>query len=253
VAMTRGIVVLGLLTLVDSHASAQGMPPEEIHDRIVAIMQRVVHREVAVGDTFVTWSPNPVLYTTVQWTNGPAAGVTRLASSMSRADSLVGTADATWINGIQTSVAVKWTKPDSIVLDLRASVDGGMIHVESQVDTVMKMPMSAWAIADYGMEDQLLPVLSVLPEDTPTDVEVFRPFAGKWDTLQFRQNTRDGARIVAVQTPDGEVFYWVVTEDNALVRITRSLHADVERRPLETSPRYSDYKRYRAFGNVPNS
>lgn len=225
-----------LATLVPAGASGQGAIPHELRSRLVTAFASLAHRDLPQGDTLITWSPDPVLMSTVARSDG------RVYSSLVRADGMNGTADARWGATRPTAVHVLWTRPDSTLVDLTFEVAGDSIHVQGTTDSIMAVPNGPWAIADYGMEDQLLPLLDRLPVGTTT-ISVFRPYGFKWDRsdLSVRRVVPD----MLVESRDvagtGPTFFWLIGQTGALLSITIDDAPESERRPLEDSALYSEY------------
>jgi hypothetical protein len=97
------------------------------------------------------------------------------------------------------------------------------------------------------MEDQLLPVITEVERLGGSQiVSVYRPYAKKWDEISMVVEAITGGRKATIVDPLGETWWWVMTEDGALVSIRRSEHADYERMPLVNSERFNDYRRLRA-------
>jgi hypothetical protein len=234
---------LAFALLLHARAAIAQVPQlteQEVHDRIVAVIARNAIRPLPPGDTFVTWSPGPVLYSTVQRTD------TSVWSSLVRNDAMQGTALAKWRDGVQHAVHVLWTRRDSTLLEIAIQVTAQGITLSGRRDSVMPQPSIPWAVADYGMEDQLLPLVTASTfSTTPQRVLAFRPYTQKWDTLSVTVARPEGATVVTVTAPDGEHFFWLVSPDGALIRITRDRHLDSERRPLEKTWRVRDYLRLR--------
>jgi len=215
------------------------MPPQELHDRITAVLVRCAGHPVPSGDTSVVWSPIPNLYVTVR--RSPDT----LASSLVRADSMVGTAVASWSGGRQSSIRLRWTKADSILLELDFRADSAGLTVTGSRNLHLSTPDLPWAVADYGMEDQLLPLYENLV--SRTSVAIYRPFPSKWDTVEVVARRTDQAIVISEVERGGEEYRWVVTLDGALVRQVRSRYPKWERRPLELSSRWTDYLRLSAL------
>ena len=208
----------------------------ELHQRLVQVFSSVAHRPLPAGDTLVTWSPNPTLMTTASREEG------RIASSLIRADGMNGTADAHWGDGAPATVHVLWTRPDTILVDLEIVRQGETIRFSGTSDSVMTVPTEPWAIADYGMEDQLLPLIARLP-DGESIIQVFRPYGRKWDRLSLTVQDHGSFKLVE-RREAGEAsptFYWEIGPTGGLIRITRDDFPDTERRPLEGSVLYAEY------------
>jgi hypothetical protein len=221
-------------------AQKPDISPQYVHDHIVAIIARSASRAIAPGDTFVGWWPNPVLYTTVH-----RSGDT-VESSLVRVDSMVGTAQSVWDHGYQRRVSILWTQRDSILLRFDALCDSNALHIGGGKDSTIAAPTLRWAVADYGMDDQLLPLMQDLARHpSPQRIAVFHPVANKWDTVSVALRRVQGAVVVDITNDPADIDHWIITVDGALVRITRDKYPDLERRPLELTARMADYLRLR--------
>ena len=213
--------------------------PEVLHARGVAILTAAFAPDgIPSGDIFVTWTPKPELYATVTRTDST------VVSSLVSTDGVVGTAEAVWQKGRQREVHVRWTKRADTLMELRARVQAGVVHFAGVRDTALQVPALPWAIADYGMEDQLLPLIEAAAADTHTvRLAIYRPYQAKWDTIDVACRRSQGVTLATETTPDGEHFFWTITADGALVRLTRDRNPGFERRPLELTRRAADYAR----------
>ena len=216
------------------------LSPEVLHARGVAILALLPRGTIPAGDTFVTWSPKPVLYTTVSRT------ASTVASSLVSLDGIVRTAEAVWQGGLQQEVSIRWTQNTHTLMELNVRFEAGVIHLSGGRDTALQAPSLPWAVADYGMEDQLLPLIQAAGVNARRlRLAIYRPSPSKWDTITIACRRTQGATLATETEPDGEHFFWTVTADGALVRLTRDRDRDFERRPLEMSTRVSDYLRLR--------
>jgi len=214
--------------------------PEVLHARGVAILTLLSGGTIPAGDIYVTWTPKPELYTTVSRTDST------VASSLVSTDGLVGTAGATWQGGRQREVSIRWTKGSATLMEVNVRFEAGVIHLAGARDTALQAPSLPWAIADSGMEDQLLPLIQAPGADTRgVRLAVYRPYQAKWDTISVVCRRMQGATLVTETASDGEHFFWTITADGALVRLTRDRNPSFERRPLETTSREADYVRLR--------
>jgi hypothetical protein len=220
-------------------AQGSDLPPQEVHDRIVAILSRNARRPIPPGDTLVTWSPIPNLYTTVARSAGA------VASSLVRVDSMVGTAYSQWAGGRQSHVSIHWTQGDSTLIRLEISVDSAHLTLTGSRSILLDVPTLPWAIADYGMEDQVLPLYEGLPASST--VALYRPYPAKWDTLSVKIKRLAEGTVIRVTHRDGEEFQWIVSPNGVLIRLTRSKYPNFERRPLEQTERMQDYRLLRGL------
>lgn len=212
--------------------------PEVLHARGVAILA-LVPRPIPEGDIFVTWSPKPEVYTTVRRTDST------VASGLVSTDGLVGTAEAVWQGGRQREVRLRWTRGSATLMELDVRFEAGVIHFAGTRDTAFQAPSLPWVVADYGMEDQLLPLIQAEGDPRRLRVAVYRPYQAKWDTLRVVCRKTEAATLATVTASDGEHFFWTITADGALVRLTRDRDPGFERRPLEMTARVADYLRLR--------
>jgi hypothetical protein len=131
-------------------------------------------------------------------------------------------------------------------MELNVRFDSGVMHLAGARDTTLQAPSLPWAVADYGMEDQLLPLIQAAGVDARrVRLAIYRPYPSKWDTITIACRRTQGAMLATETEPDREHFFWTITADGALVRLTRDRHRDFERRPLDMSERVADYLRLR--------
>lgn len=214
--------------------------PEVLHARGVAVLKLFSGGTIPAGDIFVTWTPKPDLYTAVSRTDST------VASSLVSTDGLVGTAVAVWQAGRQREVHVRWTKGSATLLELNVRFEAGVIHLAGARDTALPAPSLPWAVADSGMEDQLLPLIRAPGADArEVRLAIYRPYQSKWDTISVACRRTRGATLATETAPDGEHFFWTITADGALVRLTRDRNPGFERRPLDLTQRVADYVRLR--------
>ena len=223
-------------------AQAEDVSPEVLHARGAAILSCGVCRPIPAGDTLVTWSPKPDHYTTVSRTDST------VASSLVSTDGVIGTAEAVWHGGLQRAATILWTKNRDTLMSLNVRLEAGVIHLAGARDTAIQAPSLPWAVADYGMEDQLLPLIQAAGvHRRPVRLAIYRPLPSKWDTITIACRRTHGATLATETVPDGEHVFWTITADGALVRLTRDRDRDFERRPLEMSNRVADYLRLRGL------
>ena len=253
-------------------APASEESPDLVHFRVAGILRLdalLTGNALAAGDTFVTWSPKPVLYTTVRRTDST------IASSLVTSSGVVGTAEAVWHGDRQRSVRIRWTQARATLMDVNVRVEAGVLHLASARDTAFRAPLlpwaaadyggddpppppagvrdttlrapaQPWAVAEYGMEDQLLPLIQAACLRTRRGrLAIYRPYVAKWVTITIACRRTSGATLVTATEPGGEHFFWTITGDGTLVRLTRDQDLDFERRPLDMTPREADYLRLR--------
>ena len=235
-------IAIALFSCQAVGAQAPTDRPQYVHNRVVEFIKQSANRSIAVGDTFVGWWPNPVLYNTVRRTSDT------VESSLVRFDTTVGTATAVWKNGRQVQVNVSWTHGDSTSLRLQVTTSGGVIRFNGTLDSSFSAPNGPWAVADYGMDDQLVPLILGLPSGVSQQITVFRPFPRKWDVMTVSVRRTNDAIFADLVNGPGDIDHWIITFDGALVRVTRDKYPNLERRPLEQTSRMADYLRLRDKG-----
>jgi hypothetical protein len=145
---------------------------------------------------------------------------TTIGTAMARNDGLVGTAHASFTSGRVSSYDAVWT--DTAVTPRRIAIsvvgDSLKIHQTGSADTTVVIPEQWWGIADYAMNELLIPVFLAHAVDTTAGFAIYRPYAGHWDT--GRANIRrygdnfvvsyrlggDTLQTVLLITPDGELL-----------------------------------------------
>jgi hypothetical protein len=236
------LVTLGfVLALAPRHLAAQSssMTLQDFHDRLVAIITRRAPAMMPAGDTSVTWNRTPILYHIVHTT------AHSLQSGFLRNDSLVGLAEATWgADGVR-SFHVTWTAANTEVLALQAVISGSHIYLSGSRTDTLQAPTLPWAIADFGMDEHLVPLLlGLTPSPDIQRVVVYRPFGGKWDSLDVVvASGAEGSTRVLQITPKDTVR-WVIAKGGVLLQLMTG-GVPVERRPLEESAWYAAYRRLR--------
>lgn len=244
--MPRIVALAALVVLAACHSAPpaavapaqEELSPEVIHARAIAILSYGLARPIPAGDTFVTWTPKPAWYTTVSRTDST------VASSLVSLDGIVRTAEAVWQEGLQREVSIRWTQNTHTLMELNGRFEAGVIHISGVRDTALQAPSLPWAVADYGMEDQLLPLIQAAGAGTRR-LAIYRPSPSKWDTITIACTRTRGATLATETEPDGEHLFWTITADGALVTLTRDRDRDFERRPLDLTARVADYVRLR--------
>lgn len=235
----RTLVVLLLIgSARPLEAQTSSVPPQELHDRLVTLLQAVAPSGWVAGDTMISWYGGPKLVHVIH------RELDRITEGMLRGDGMAGTAELQLHGITPASAVVRWARPDSAPVELRLSVRGDSLYLEGTREGAWAVPDGAWAIADYGMEDLAVPAASRLAlASHDSTLVVYRPYAAHWDTMSVtkRQVVGDGS-LLEFRNPDGKREWWLVGGDGALVQIRRE-GQDFERRPLEMTTRMADYRR----------
>lgn len=235
----------------------------DVHDRATALIREMANRPLTVGDTLLTWNPDPggLIHTV-------AVDSTGVRSSLLRGDGMIGTADVRWSSQQPSRFDVQWTTRDSATgrsapdREAHGTLEGESLYVTGTKPAVMLVPRGLWAVADFGMEEQILPVIRRLAADAaPQIISVFRPWHGRWDSVTVTIRDTSGVRTAELLGTDKLQEVMMLTARGDLLWIIR-YDQPAERRPLEGSSRYSEYvaqrdlllalaKRYRPIASMP--
>ena len=198
---------------------------------------RLMLRPLASGDTLVSWyDGKPILLHLVQ--RSPA----EVSAAMIRGEAYLGTSTVRHENGRPTRAEALWTSGSSVEAHVVITASTDSVRVASISDKAYPVPTVPWGIADYGMEDFLIPVLASL-RDTPQpwQVLVYRPFAAKWDLVTVTATARGNGTLYELDDGDGK-DWWLVAPTGAIVSMRRE-GQKFERRPLEETPLWAEYQR----------
>lgn len=240
----RYVAVALLAALSGSRVRAQTpVDVRQFHDQVVSAIARMAGRPLTPGDTFLTWNPAPGgLVHTVRTSAG---GV---SSSLLRGDGMIGTAEVRWQGGSPASFDVRWTRPDAggKGIDSATTVIGERRGASLRVWTggatgTLLVPGGPWAVADYGMEEQLIPAVRALPaRASGVRITVLRPYHVRWDTVVVSVRDTAELRLAEMTGRDKAHELMVLGPDGSLLWMDRFDQAG-ERRPLEGTSRYAEF------------
>lgn len=202
------------------------------------------------GDTLISWNGDrPVLIHTAR---RDSSGVT---AGMLRFDRMEGIANVRWDPRAPTSFDVRWLTPRQGTVDsltISGVVTSGRLRLtrSGKQDTVILLPELPWAVADYGMEELLLPLFDGPPHTTRQQVAVFRPYGSKWDTLSLVTAAPDSAEsswtmATWIEGEPKEQWRAAVLDGRHLLWLRRSRYPDDEKRPLEQTSLWREFDRLR--------
>lgn len=218
----------------------------DFHAHVVDFIRTRAIRPLPTGDTLVTWNDgHPVLFHSARQ---DAAGV---HGGMLRADAMLGVTDVRWQGQVPTSFTTVWIVPKQNAIDSTSirgtvTVEGLRLSRTGQPDTVLALPKLTWAVADYGMDELLLPAFDHLPAAKPVQIAVFRPYDSKWDTLTVSAGERNRDwRVVRWTDSKGERWTLSLYRDAHMLWLRRSEHAQDEEHALEGSPLGDVFRRLR--------
>jgi hypothetical protein len=208
--------------------------------RVGSILSKAGDRPLPRGDTLVEFAKQgPILYFTVRGT------ADSIASCMVRNDGLVGWAGSQWTAERLTGFTTRWASPQGVQLEIRGQVVGAQVKLSGAKSDHLIVPSIPWAVADYGMDDQLVPVLLRLRGDSAQVIAVWRPFGQKWDTLTVRRRLIDGVSLITTGATT-----WAISADRRLL-FAEDRDQSSDRRPLEGNARFAEYQRIVAIVRRP--
>jgi hypothetical protein len=205
-------------------------------DRLIDPTRMAVIDPVLPGaDTSWTVQEGAILRHTV------SRGGDSVASSMTRNDGLVGIARTRFRDGRPETYTSVWVDSIGTVTTDTIRVDrrGLRLKTVGGRDTLVAPPTSIWGIADYAMQEHLVPVLLSLDEDfSEAPFAIYRPVARHWDTGSVTFVPRGGAVIITIQMQGAEKpQYLLLTEDGDLLYAENSDPKGAQRVPMVGSAR----------------
>jgi len=234
---------IGFLSLASASALAQD--PAALHQHVVEFIKQAI-QPMPAGDTLLTWNGDRlVLFHT---SSRDRAGV---RGALLRADRMLGVADIRWQEDRPQSFAVGWFTPRGTSIDsliVRGDVVGNELRLRrsGHADSVVAIPAIRWAVADYGMDELLLPVLARASQDRVTQLAVLRPYRLKWDTLTaIESESRGRWSITRWADRKGERWSMVILDSTRMVWLRRSDHPEDEELPLESTTLWSVFAQAR--------
>ncbi len=247
--MKRQPFLMSLIIIVAWTTTVVGQSPRDrqaFHDRAMRLISQLASRPLTPGDTFLTWNPEPGgLIHTIRVDSGI------LESSLLRADRMMGTAHVEWFEGRVARFDVRWTRADTLkgskvdsAISVRGSRDGDSIRITEPDRRTLAVPTGWWAVADFGMEEQLIPILRSMPADKPAQlVAVLRPYHLRWDTISVAVRDSAGLRIAEVLGRDKAHELYIIDTAGRLLCVWR-IDRVGERLPLPESARYEELQQY---------
>ena len=192
----------------------------------------VLTRTLPAGDTSYTYTSGPVVLHTTHRTGEV------LESSLTRNDGLVGTALAVTDHGLPSQFQALWTTPGDADVSALVSLHGDSVDLGGTRTGSWHRPTGPWAVADEGMEEQLIPILRTLTDTQPTKLPVLRPYFARWDTLRVVAKTLDGgARVFVTSSGGPSTRVAIVADSNGdLLTVERATDPPSRRLPPAGTP-----------------
>ena len=229
-----------------AHAQGELADDPELHARVAQVITELAAgRTLPRGDTLLSWSPKPSLFHIIGG-NGDS-----LRSALLRWDELLGVTESRWAGGAPLHFETRWTRGDSVLVALSGHREGSVLRITGSRDTIVALPELPWAVADYGMDEHLGPLIATFtPAREPRTVAVLRPYLMKWDTVAVTVDFKAGVRVATTVSGTARQTL-VIPADRRLIWARRS-DAVSELRPLEGSARHAEFLGLRAeLGSLP--
>jgi hypothetical protein len=186
-------------------------------------------------DTAVTLNRGPVLLHTVLRHPGD------IESGMARNDGLIGTAHARFVRGVIASYEAFWTDTSIAPRQIGLTVSGDTVRIREpgRHDSTIAIPEHWWGVADYAMNELLVPVFLAHPADgVGAPFAIYRPYARHWDvgTASLRPL---GENFVASYRLGSDTLptYLLITKDGDLLMAENSGPTGAQRMPKDGTPR----------------
>jgi hypothetical protein len=198
---------------------------------ISAEAANLIGRPLAGRDTTMTFNVGAVLLHTVE------LRADTVTSSMARNDGLVGTVATVYRKSRPLSFRALWT--DSLGLATRYEIDvaGRELRIRGPSgSTADSAPPEAWGIADYAMQEHLVPVLLTLPTEMEVPFAIYRPVGRRWDQLTARIRPLDTGYLIILETKGKEAQYLIVDRERRLLYGENSDPVKAIRAPMPESP-----------------
>ncbi len=186
-------------------------------------------------DTAVTLNGGPVLlHTVLRHSN-------EVESGMARSDGLIGTAHARFVGGVVETYEAFWTDTSIVPRQISISVSENALRIREPGghDSTVAIPEHWWGVADYAMNELLVPVFLAHPADgVGAPFAIYRPYARHWDvgTGSIRplgENFVASYRLGRDTVPT----YLLITKDGDLLMGENSGPTGAQRMPREGSAR----------------
>lgn len=158
--------------------TAAGLIAAETEQVISSERAHLLTRPMPGPDTSVTLERGPIFLHTV------LSHPQEVEAGMARNDGLVGTTHARFAGGVMQAYEVLWTDTAVVPRRIVLSLSGDSLHIREtgRRDTVLAIPEAWWGVADYAMNELLVPTFMAHPADgVATRFAVYRPYPRHWD------------------------------------------------------------------------
>lgn len=210
-----------------------GVSADDAWGRIGPDRAAVLARPLPGRDTSWTVTSAPVILHTVN-----ALGQA-IESGLARNDGVVGTALVQTTGAGPVQYQALWTAPGSADTTALASIRNDTLYLTGTRSGAWPVPSTPWAIADEGMEEQLVPALRTLADSQTVALPTFRPRTAEWDTLTASARyLPGGARLFLLshRGPAGRIAV-LVDSTGALLTVEKATDPPSRRLPPAGSSR----------------
>jgi hypothetical protein len=164
-----------------------------------------------------------------------------IEASLARNDGMLGTARARFAGAIVQSYDALWTDTAATPRHITIAVSGDTLRIRDpeQGDTAVPIPTQWWGVADYAMNEFLVPTfLAHAPDGSSAGFAIYRPYARHWD-VGLASIRPLGEHFVASYRVGGDSLptYLLITKDGDLLFGENSGPTKAQRLPPEGSPR----------------
>lgn len=210
-----------------------GVSADDAWGRIGPDRAQVLARPLPGRDTSWTVTSAPVMLHTVN-TTGQA-----IESGLARNDGSVGTALVESAGAHPVQYQALWTAPGSADTSALVAVRNDTLFLTGTRSGAWPTPSSPWAIAESGMEEQLVPALRTLADSQTVALPIFRPRAAEWDTLTASARyLPGGARLFLLSHGEHDSRIAILTDSTgALLTVEKATDPPSRRLPPVGSSR----------------
>lgn len=163
----------------------------------------------------------------------------RITSSFARNDGMVGVAIVTLRTGVLQDYQATWADTMRTLRVDRITRHGDSLVLQRPGgrDTSVAIPAGPWGVADYSMEELLVPLLLTVPRDgAPHAISVFRPYPERWERGTATATNRAGLVLVVLRfEPENEPLVMLVTPEGDFLYGEDGVPAKAQRVPMNQS------------------
>jgi hypothetical protein len=250
----------GIPTTNGTDTVPAGLVASESERVITAAIAHALGRNLGGPDTTLTFAtengtPTGQIFVQTERFDSSAEEI-HVESGFARADGMIATVRAAYRDGQARAYDAIWTDSTARPVHHRFAIQGHSIVLHEDlsldtltrptIDTTIAAPAGSWAIAEYAMDELLVPVARTLARDTILHtVSVFRPTPRRWDTVRMRvkavtSDRRPALVVYSFSTGASKPTVLIISQDGTLL-YTEDARAHGSRRlPQQGSSRYAE-------------